>query len=104
MVSPTHDRENHHLSRNSFTKLRTRSLSLATALITGAVYSICILFIALAPKAAMAFFSYILHADLSNIARTVSWGSFIVGLLFWSIGTALYTALIARLYNSFATR
>ncbi len=104
MVSHTHDRENHHLSRNSFTKLRTQSLSLATAIITGFVYSICILFIALAPKAAMAFFSYIFHADLSNIARTVTWGSFIVGLLFWSVGTALYAALIARLYNSLTTR
>ncbi|MEA5507924.1 DUF5676 family membrane protein [Halotia wernerae UHCC 0503] len=104
MVSHTHERENHHLGRNSFTKLRTRSLALATGLITGLVYTICILFIAVAPKATMTFFSYILHADLSNIVRTVTWGSFIVGLLFWSVGTALYAALIARLYNSFAAR
>jgi hypothetical protein len=103
MLSNTHERENHHLSRNS-TKLRMRSLSIATAIATALVYTICVLFIAVAPKAAMAFFSYILHIDLTNLARVVTWGSFIAGLLFWSLGPALYAALLARLYNSLATR
>jgi len=35
---------------------------------------------------------------------SVTWGSFIVGLLFWSVGTGLYGALIARLYNKFSVR
>jgi hypothetical protein len=45
-----------------------------------------------------------MHMDLSNIARVITWGSFIVGLLFWTVGTALYAALIARLYNSLTNR
>ncbi|BAZ03158.1 hypothetical protein NIES37_71710 (plasmid) [Tolypothrix tenuis PCC 7101] len=104
MLSQSHHRENQHNVRHSINKLNTRSLSLATAIITGLVYILCILFVAIAPKAAMAFFSYVLHMDLTNIARVITWGSFIVGLLFWTVGTALYAALIARLYNSFATR
>jgi uncharacterized BrkB/YihY/UPF0761 family membrane protein len=104
MVSQRHHRENPSNVRNSISKLNTRSLSLATAIITALVYIACILFVAVAPKAAMAFFGYVLHMDLSNIARVITWGSFIVGLLFWTVGTALYAALIARLYNSFAVR
>ncbi|MBD2307291.1 hypothetical protein H6G17_17570 [Chroococcidiopsis sp. FACHB-1243] len=103
MLSNTHEREDRHLSRNS-TKLRMRSLSIATAIVTGLVYTVCVLFIAVAPKAAMAFFSSILHIDLSSLARVVTWGSFIAGLLFWSLGSALYAALLARLYNSLAPR
>lgn len=104
MVSQSHHRENQHNVRHPISKLNTRSLSLATAIITGLVYILCILFVAIAPKAAMAFFSYVLHMDLTNIARVITWGSFIVGLLFWTVGIALYTALIARLYNSFISR
>jgi len=104
MLSQSHHRENQHNVRHPINKLNTRSLSLATAIITGLVYILCILFVAIAPKAAMAFFSYVMHMDLSNITRVISWGSFIVGLLFWTVGTALYAALIARLYNSLTTR
>jgi hypothetical protein len=104
MVSQSHHRENQHNVRHPINKLNTRSLALATAIITALVYIACILFVAIAPKAAMAFFSYVLHMDLTNIARVITWGSFIVGLLFWTVGIALYTALIARLYNSFISR
>lgn len=104
MTLSTQNHERHHAHKSPSTKLSGRSLSIATAIITGLVYTICILFITLIPQAAMAFFSYILHADLTNIARTVTWGSFIGGLIFWSVGTALYAALLARLYNSFVPR
>lgn len=104
MVSQSHHRENQHNVRQPINKLNTRSLAFATAIITGLVYILCILFVAIAPKAAMSFFSYVLHIDLSNITRVITWVSFIVGLLFWTVGTALYVALIARLYNSFTTR
>ena len=93
-------RENHHEYRHTVTRLNARSLFTAVATITGVVYTICFLSIALAPNATVAFFSYILHIDLTNIARPLSWGSFIVGLLFWSLGTGLYTAQVARFYNN----
>lgn len=100
MESHIRNRENNHSYRNLFAKLKTNSLAIATGLISGLVYTICVIFIALAPKITMNFFSYILHADITNLVRVVSWGSFIVGLLFWSVGTGLYVALIARFYNS----
>lgn len=104
MTMHTYDHEERHLTRNTNTKLRVRSLAFAVGVATGFAYLLCILFIALAPQAAMRFFSYILHADLSGIMRTVNLGSFVAGLLFWSIAPALFAALIARFYNSFSTR
>lgn len=104
MTLNTHNHERHHAHRSPSTKLSGRSLSIATAIITGLVYTICILFVALTPQTAMAFFRYILHADLTSLARTVTWGNFIGGLIFWSVGTALYAALVARLYNSLTPR
>jgi hypothetical protein len=68
-------------------------------MLTGLVYSICVVFVALAPQASTAFFGYILHLNLTGIVRVVSLGSFVTGLLFWSLGTGLYAAAIARLYN-----
>jgi len=81
-----------------------RSLFLATAIASGIAYLVCVLFLTVAPQATMAFFSYVLHANLSGIIRSVTWGSFIVGLLVWSVGTGLYAAFVARLYNKLSVR
>jgi 2TM family of unknown function (DUF5676) len=98
MTSYTHHPETHH-HRRDITVLRSRSIFIATAVMSALAYLICVVFIALAPRATMTFFGYILHADLSSIARSVSVGGFFIGLLAWSLGTGLYAALIARLYN-----
>lgn len=105
MTPSTHHPEYEHAHRNHIVaKLNGRSLFLSTAILTAVLYTICVGFIALAPQAAMAFFSYILHADLTTIARPVNFGNFIVGLLAWSLGTGLYAVLIARLYNRLLVR
>jgi len=85
-------------------KLNERSLFLATAITTGIVYLLCLLFVLLSPQLAMAFFSSIVHANLTGMTLTVTWGNFVKGLLFWSIGTGLSAALLARLYNRFSFR
>ncbi|MEH1872152.1 DUF5676 family membrane protein [Nostoc sp.] len=84
--------------------LSVRSLFLATAITTGIAYLVCVLFLTVAPQATMGFFSYVLHANPSGIIRSVTWGSFIVGLLIWSVGTGLYAAFVARLYNKLSVR
>ena len=98
MTSHIHPTGTHHTNRIT-TMLRVRSLFIATAIMSALAYIICVVFIALAPKATMTFFGYIFHADLSSIVRSISFDSFLVGLAAWSIGTGLYAALIARLYN-----
>lgn len=101
MKSNIQPRSSDRISRFLVMKLDGRSLFIATAAITGVVYAICFLLIVIAPQTTMAFISYVIHIDLTNLGLWVSWGSFIAGLLFWSLGTALYTAFIAWLYNRF---
>jgi hypothetical protein len=100
MTLSTHNHE-HHVNRGVTLKLNGRSIALSTALASGIAYTVCALLVALAPQATMAFLSYILHIEVTILVRVVSLGSFITGLLFWSLAPALYAALLARLYNRF---
>jgi hypothetical protein len=99
MTRSTHHVEESHVRNNFGMKLNERSLFLATAVTTGIVFLLCSLVVTLAPRPSWAFFSYILHTNLTGIAQTLTWGSFITGLLVWSLGTGLYAAVVARLHN-----
>lgn len=99
MATNAFDHENRSTPRYLYVKLNGLSLFIATFLATAAVVTICILFLALLPQTTMAFFSFVLHADLSGIARPVDWESFMAAVLFWPLATGLYAALIARFYN-----
>lgn len=96
--------ENSRVRNHSVPRLSRRSLFLATAITTGSAYSLCVLFLTMAPQTTMAFFSYVLHADLTGIVRSLDWGSFIVGLLVWSTSAGLYAAFTAHLYNKLSVR
>jgi 2TM family of unknown function (DUF5676) len=104
MTHSIHQTEEHRVRNHLALRLSVRSLFFATAIASGIAYLLCVLFLAVAPQATMAFFSYVLHTNLSGIIRSVTLGSFIVGLLVWSAGTGLYAALIARLYNKLSLR
>jgi hypothetical protein len=104
MTHSIHHSEENRVRSHSALRLGVRSLFLATAITTGIAYLVCILFLTVAPQATMIFFSYVLHANLSGITRSVTWGSFIVGLFVWSVSTGLYAALVARLYNKLSVR
>lgn len=104
MTHSVHHTEETRIRSYSALRLGVRSLFLATAITTGIAYLVCVLFLIVAPQATMAFFSYVLHTNLSGIIRSVTWGSFIVGLLIWSVGTGFYAAFVARLYNKLSVR
>jgi hypothetical protein len=73
--------------------------------LTAAVlFVLCAAAVAVAPGATTAFFGYLIHADLGAFSRTLTWGSFVGGLLAWTIGTALTFALAAWFYNRLLPR
>lgn len=104
MTNSIHHSAENRVRNYSVLRLNVRSLFIATVITTGIAYLICVLFLTVVPQATMAFFSYILHANLSGITLSLTWGSFIVGLLVWSVGTGLYAAFIARFYNKLPVR
>jgi len=67
-----------------------------TAAIT---YSICSLVVALFPRATSVAISYVLHLDLTAMARPISWRSYCVGVVAISVAMGLMFALAAVFYN-----
>lgn len=83
-------------------KLDIRAFAIAVGGVTAAVFTICAFFVAVAPEATRAFFSYLFHIDLTGMASTISWGSFFAGLLGTGLGMAFLAGAVAALYNRFS--
>lgn len=80
-------------------RLDTRAFALAAGAAAAILFTLCALAVAIAPDPTTAFFGYLVHMDLSGLARTLTFGSFVGGLLAWTIGTALTFGLAATIYN-----
>lgn len=80
-------------------RLDTRAFAIAAGLTAAVLFTICALAVAIAPGPTTAFFGFLVHADLSTLQRTLTFASFIGGLIGWTLGTALTFGLAARIYN-----
>ncbi|OGA68293.1 MAG: hypothetical protein A3G81_02735 [Betaproteobacteria bacterium RIFCSPLOWO2_12_FULL_65_14] len=83
-------------------KLDTLAISNATGAVTGALFTLCALLLAVAPAAAYAGFSYLFHADLAGIAYAMTWGVYLGGLIAWVVAMWLVAGALAWLYNRLA--
>lgn len=83
-------------------KLNVGAFAHAIALVWAVLYTLCRLLVLAAPKETMAFFGYVMHADLNAIVLPVTWGGFFVGLVVvYAVGAASAGAA-AWLYNRLA--
>jgi len=80
-------------------RLDTRAFALAAGAAAAILFTLCALAVAIAPDPTTAFFGYLVHMDLSGLARTLTFRSFVGGLLAWTVGTALTFGLAATIYN-----
>lgn len=83
-------------------RINSKALALASGLVAATTFSICALAVALAPGATMTFLGWVLHLDLSGMARTLTFSSFCGGLLLFSAFIAACTGTTAALYNRLA--
>jgi len=80
-------------------KVDANRLALAVAIVTAFLWVLCSAFVALTPGPAMEATGQMMHADLSELSWSLTWGGFVMGLVWWT-GLAAVTAwLIARAYN-----
>jgi hypothetical protein len=80
-------------------RLETRAFALAAGTAAAVAYTICALAVAIAPVETTAFLGFITHTDLSTLARPISWGAFIGGVVAWWIIVAAVFGLAAWFYN-----
>lgn len=79
--------------------LEPRALGLSAGLVAAVLFVICAVGVWLAPEATTGLFGILIHADLSGIARTLTVGSFVAGLVCWTVGTAITFTAVASIYN-----
>lgn len=82
--------------------LDARRLALATAIGTAILWLLCSAAVSVAPLPTMTVTGYMLHADLSELSWSLSWTAVLVGLVAWTISTAVAAWLIAWTYNRLA--
>lgn len=80
-------------------RLELRAFALAGGLTAAVLFTICAAAVAVAPDATTAFAGTLIHADLSGIMRTLTWGTFALGLVMWTLGTAAVFGFVAGAYN-----
>jgi hypothetical protein len=80
-------------------RLDPRAFGLSAGMVAAILFILCALGVWLAPEATTAMFGTLIHADLSGITRTLTLGSFVVGLVCWTVGTAVTFAVVASFYN-----
>lgn len=83
-------------------KLDTRALAYGVALSAAIAWIICSILVALAPTASMVVSKDMFHLAGQEIAWGLTWGSFLVGLVGWTVLSGLFAALCGGLYNRFA--
>ena len=85
-------------------KLNAGAFGAAAGITAAALFTLCAAFVAVAPGTATAVISYVVHLDLTGLARPLTFGSFCVGFVFWGAGTALVFAAAGGIYNALSRR
>jgi 2TM family of unknown function (DUF5676) len=86
------------------TRLDARAFGTAAGIVAAVLFTVCALAVAVAPESTTALAGYLIHMNLSGITRTVTFGSFVAGLVLWTLGTAIVFGSAAAIYNRLVDR
>lgn len=81
--------------------ISSRALATSAGIVAAATFAICGALVAFAPGAVSSFFGWILHIDLSTMARPISVASYAGGLVLFATSVWLVVAVVSALYNRF---
>jgi hypothetical protein len=85
-------------------RLNAPLFGIAAGIVAAVLFTICALAVAIAPAPTTGLASYLIHMDLSGMARRLTLGSFIGGLVIWTVGTAIVFGSAAAIYNRLVAR
>jgi 2TM family of unknown function (DUF5676) len=83
-------------------RLHAGAIFRAVTLVSAASYAVCAAFVAVAPGATSQFFGWVMHIDLSSLARHVTWSSFFGGMVCYSLVMVILAWASAWAYNRLA--
>jgi hypothetical protein len=85
-------------------KLDTGAVFWAVAIVSAASYIVCAALVAVAPGATTQFFGWVMHIDVSSLSRVITWGSFIGGMVCYSLVTGVLAWASATAYNRLVSK
>lgn len=85
-------------------KIDIRAFCLSVGAAVAAAFSVCAMFVAIAPEATAALIGYLLHINLSGLSRSISWGSYFAGVLGVGFWAGLWAGVAAAFYNALLRR
>ena len=80
-------------------KLKVSAFGLAVAIVVTAAFTVCSFFVAVAPAATAEWIEYLLHINLTGLSRSISWASYLAGVVALAVWTGLWAAAAAKIYN-----
>ena len=80
-------------------KLKVSAFGLAVAIVVTASFTVCSFFVAVAPEATAEWIGYLLHINLTGLSRSISWASYLAGVVALAVWTGLWAAAAAKIYN-----
>lgn len=85
-------------------RLDARYFGTAAGIVAAVLFTICALAVAVAPDQTTAVAGYLIHMDLSGMARPVTVGNFLSGLVTWTLGSGIVFGSAAAIYNRLVER
>jgi 2TM family of unknown function (DUF5676) len=80
-------------------KLKVSAFGLAVASAVTASFTVCSFFVAVAPEATAEWIGYLLHINLTGLSLSISWASYLAGVVALAVWTGLLAAAVAKIYN-----
>ena len=77
-------------------EIKSSAFGIAVGIVVAAAFTICSLFVAVAPEATAEFIGYLLHINLAGLTRSISWASYFAGVA----GLGIWTGLWGRSYGA----
>jgi hypothetical protein len=84
-------------------RIKASALGLATGIVVAIAFGVCGVFFAVAPGPTSALMSWVLHIDITAMARPVSAMNLIAGIALFGTYVGVLVGIVAALYNRIAT-
>lgn len=81
-------------------KINSLNFSLASAITTAIVWTVCSLMVWMMPGAMMNTTGHMVHMDISKFGWMLSPVGFLWGLIVWGISAGIFAWLLAAIYNA----
>lgn len=80
-------------------RIDTRAFALAAGAVAAVLFILCSIAVALSPTLSAEALSRLTHLALGDATPRITFGGFLIGLVCWTLGTALVFGGAAAIYN-----